>query len=64
MDSLKDGPYNPNMTGLDLWHKIMAEDQEWGGKRRLDTNIFYPEEHKSVYYKDNKLFEQLVNWKG
>ena len=30
IDVLKDGPYHPNMIGFDIYHQVMAKDQEWG----------------------------------
>ena len=60
---LKDGPYHPNATGYDFCHQVLAKDQEWGVKRCLYTGMFYPEELKLVYYKDNTPFEGLVHWK-
>ena len=50
------------MTGFDFCHQVVAKDKEWGGKRCLYDNVFYPAELKSVFYKDNKPFEGCVHW--
>ena len=60
VDSLKDILYHPNMVDFNYFHKVMAKDQEWGGKSCLDTDLFYPVDPKLVYYK-NSSFEGLVH---
>ena len=62
VEDLNNGPYHPNVTGYDLCHQVLVKDQEWGGKLYLDTDTFYPAELKSLYYKDNEYFEELVYW--
>ena len=66
VEGLKDGPYHPNVTGLDYCHKVVAKDLEWGGTSCLETDMMYPVELKSAYCKGNKSFEGLLcllEWK-